>query len=65
MKGNWFVAIICLAVAVALHAQDNAGIVPRAVPANAGPNDVARFLAGMPVPADSPLAPLTRATRMT
>jgi hypothetical protein len=27
---------------------------------NAGPNDIARFLAGMPVPEDSSLAPLTR-----
>ena len=26
----------------------------------AGPNDIARFLAGMPVPENSPLAPLTR-----
>lgn len=60
MKRNWFVAIICAAVAVALHAQENADIVARAIPANAGPNDVARFLAGMPVPENSPLAPLTR-----
>ncbi len=33
---------------------------PRAIPIAVGPNDVARFLAGMPVPENSPLAPLTR-----
>jgi len=33
---------------------------PRAIPIAAGPNDVARFLAGMPAPENSPLAPLTR-----
>jgi hypothetical protein len=33
---------------------------PRAIPIAAGPNDVARFLAGIPVPENSPLAPLTR-----
>jgi hypothetical protein len=43
--------------AVALGAQENPGIA-RALPA-AGPNDIARFLAGMPVPENSPLAPLT------
>src|SRR5207302_7908951 len=29
-------------------------------PAVSGPNDIARFLAGMPIPENSPLAPLTR-----
>jgi hypothetical protein len=43
------------------HAQGNAEIAPRAISVNdAGPNDVARFLAGMPVPENSPLAPLMR-----
>src|SRR4030095_13447085 len=40
--------------------QENPEVAPRAVPVAAGPNDVARFLAGMPVPETSPLAPLTR-----
>src|SRR5213079_3713542 len=39
---------------------ENPAVVPRAVAVSAGPNDVARFLAGMPVPETSPLAPLTR-----
>jgi hypothetical protein len=42
------------------YAQENAEVAPRAIPVNAGPNDVARFLAGMPVPENSPLAPLMR-----
>ena len=41
-----------------IHAQE-APKVARALPA-AGPNDIARFLAGIPVPPDSPLAPLMR-----
>jgi hypothetical protein len=45
------------ASALTLHAQENSQIAP---PAVAGPNDIARFLAGMPVPPNSPLAPLTR-----
>ena len=36
------------------YAQENAEVAPRAIPVNAGPNDVARFLAGMPVPENSP-----------
>src|SRR6266542_299756 len=63
MKRNVTLSLIIgLAVATALRvsAQDNSEIAPRAVPVNAGPNDVARFLAGMPVPENSPLAPLTR-----
>jgi hypothetical protein len=41
-------------------AQENPEVAPRAMPVAAGPNDVARFLAGMPVPENSPLAALTR-----
>src|SRR6266542_1025372 len=63
MKRNLTLSLIIgLAVATALRvsAQENPEIAPRAVPVNVGPNDVARFLAGMPVPENSPLAPLTR-----
>ena len=49
-----------LAGALRVHAQENLEVAPRALPIVAGPNDVARFLAGMPVPPDSPVAPLTR-----
>jgi hypothetical protein len=55
--------IIALASAFSVFAQRNPEIVPRAIPvapAAAGPNDVAGFLAGMPVPENSPLAPLMR-----
>src|SRR5204862_7660960 len=41
------------------RAQENPEVAPRAIPVNAGPNDVARFLAGIAVPENSPLAPLT------
>src|SRR5437762_7442036 len=41
-------------------AQENPEVAPRAIPLNTGPNDVAYFLAGMPIPENSPLAPLTR-----
>jgi hypothetical protein len=41
-------------------AHENPEVAPRAMPVAAGPNDVARFLAGMPVPENSPLAALTR-----
>lgn len=60
--GAWaaLAAITSLAATLGVHAQEHPEIAPRAVPANAGPNDVARFLAGMPVAEDSPLAPLTR-----
>jgi hypothetical protein len=51
------VALSILAGAAGVHAQENPQAVPAAV---AGPNDIARFLAGMPVPSESPLAPLTR-----
>src|SRR5947207_13938471 len=52
-----------LASALSVFAQENPQIAPRAIPVAptaAGPNDIARFLAGMPVPENSPLAPLTR-----
>jgi hypothetical protein len=52
--------ILSLATALTVFAQNNPEIAPRAIPVNAGPNDVARFLAGMPVPENSPLAPLMR-----
>jgi hypothetical protein len=57
-----FLLLAATAAASAL-AQENPQIAPRAIPVNptaAGPNDIARFLAGMPVPDNSPLAPLTR-----
>src|SRR5215475_14385332 len=57
-----FLAII-LAKVLTVSAQQTPQIAPRAIPLNpvgAGPNDIARFLAGMPVPENSPLAPLTR-----
>jgi hypothetical protein len=44
-------------------AQEIPQTAPRAIPVaptTAGPNDIARFLAGMPLPENSPLAPLTR-----
>jgi hypothetical protein len=50
--------IISLVSALSVYAE-KAPEVARALPA-AGPNDIAHFLAGMPVPANSPLAPLTR-----
>jgi hypothetical protein len=53
-------AAIALATALTTSAQQNPEIAPRAVAVSAGPNDVARFLAGMTVPENSPLAPLTR-----
>ncbi len=49
-----------LASAISVSAQQNPELAPRDLPVGAGPNDVARFLAGMPVPESSPLAPLTR-----
>jgi hypothetical protein len=49
-----------LLAAPTLCAQENPEPAPRALPANVGPNDVALFLAGMPVPENSLLAPLTR-----
>jgi len=52
--------IMGLLSALSMYAQENPEIAPRAMPVTAGPNDVARFLAGMPVPENSSLAPLTR-----
>jgi hypothetical protein len=52
--------IIGLVSALSVYAQQNPDLAPRAMPITAGPNDVARFLAGMPVPPNSPIAPLTR-----
>jgi hypothetical protein len=62
MKRNLTLPAVLALVAAMLSvsAQENPEVAPRAVPANAGPNDVARFLAGMPVPDNSPLAPLMR-----
>ena len=62
MKRNHTLSAIIALVAAGLSvsAQENPHIAPHAMPVAAGPNDVARFLAGMPVPLDSPLAPLTR-----
>jgi hypothetical protein len=60
-RNHTLAAIIALVAAVlSVSAQENPEVAPRAAPANAGPNDVARFLAGMPVPENSPLAPLMR-----
>jgi hypothetical protein len=50
------IVLSIFAIALPLYAQQNPEVTARAV---AGPNDIARFLAGMPVPPDSPLAPLT------
>ncbi len=62
MKRNLTLPAVLALVAAMLSvsAQENPEVAPRAVPANAGPNDVARFLAGMPLPENSPLAPLMR-----
>ena len=54
------IIIIELLSVLTAYAQQNPEAVPRAMPVAVGPNDVARFLAGMPVAPDSPLAPLTR-----
>src|SRR3954470_12643100 len=62
MKTNWTALSIALGLISALTvcAQENPEVAPRAIPVNTGPNEVARFLAGMPVSENSPLAPLTR-----
>ena len=57
------VAAILLSIlssTLVVYAQGNPELAPRALPVGAGPNDIAHFLAGMPVPQDSPLAPLMR-----
>jgi hypothetical protein len=62
--GRTVAAILLLILAsvdeLRICAQENPEGSPRAMPIVAGPNDVARFLAGMPVPENSPLVPLTR-----
>src|SRR5712675_3713118 len=62
MKTNCTALSIALGLVsgLTLCAQENPEVAPRAIPLNTGPNDIARFLAGMPVPENSPLAPLTR-----
>src|SRR5216110_4079461 len=62
MKTNCTGLSIALGLVSALTvcAQENPQVGPRAGPVTAGTNDVAGFLAGMPVPETSPLAPLTR-----
>ena len=62
MKANSTALSIVLGLVNALtaFAQQYPDVAPRAIPVNTGPNDVARFLAGMAVPEDSPLAPLMR-----
>jgi hypothetical protein len=52
--------VMVLTTVLSVSAQKNPEPAPRAMPVAAGPNDVARFLAGMPVPENSPLAPLMR-----
>src|SRR4029450_6353405 len=62
MKRHRLVAIV-FATALSVSAQEIPQVAPRAIPvapAVAGPNDLARFLAGMPIPENSPLGPLTR-----
>jgi hypothetical protein len=64
-KGERIALVITMVLATALSvsAQQIPKIAPRAIPVaptTAGPNDIARFLAGMPVQGNSPLAPLTR-----
>ncbi len=56
-------ATMILARALTVSAQEVPQVAPRAIPVaptGTGPNDIARFLAGMPVPENSPLAPLAR-----
>src|SRR5258705_5792059 len=62
MKANCTALSIALSFVSALTvcAQENPEVAPRAISVNTGPNDVARFLAGMPLPENSSLAPLTR-----
>jgi hypothetical protein len=62
MKTNRVAVAFTLALITAfpVDAQVNPEVAPRAIPVHTGPNDIARFLAGMPVPENSPLAPLMR-----
>jgi hypothetical protein len=61
MNDNWptkwiaNIALSIFALALSAQAQQNPPALERALPP---PNDTARFLAGMPVPENSPLAPL-------
>lgn len=58
-----FSVAIGLMTAVNALAQQIPEVAPRAIPVTpsiAGPNDIARFLAGMPLPENSPLTPLTQ-----
>jgi hypothetical protein len=58
-----FVLATILVNMFSVSAQEIPQVAPRAIPVaptTAGPNDIARFLAGMPVPENSLLAPLTR-----
>jgi hypothetical protein len=50
--------VVVLTTVLSVYAQENPEPPPRAMPVSAGPNDVARFLAGMPVPENSPIGPL-------
>ena len=54
------VLLSILAGALSVSAQENPQVASAAPPAVAGPNDIARLLAGMPVSPNSPLAPLMR-----
>jgi hypothetical protein len=54
------VLLSILAGALSVYAQENPQVASAAPPVVAGPNDIARFLAGMPVSPNSPLAPLMR-----
>ncbi len=54
------VLLAILAGALSVYAQENPQVAPAAPPAVAGPNDIARLLAGMPVSPNSPLAPFMR-----
>src|SRR6476646_7238440 len=62
MKTNCTALSIALGLvsALSVFAQENREVAPRAIQVNTGPNEVARFLAGMPLSENSPLAPLTR-----
>ena len=51
------IALSIFVTALSLNAQEDPAIIPLAV---SPPHDTARFLAGMPVPNDSPLAPLAQ-----
>jgi len=58
----FFLAMVWVNV-FSVSGQQIPQVAPRAIPVSpttAGPNDIARFLAGMPVTQNSPLAPLTR-----